>query len=56
MTLDELQEKFPFIEWKKFIEIYLGNGFKLSGGDVILMSNEFYFKNLADVMVETLPR
>lgn len=55
-TLDELQEKLPFIEWKGFIETYLGSGFKLSGSDVILLNNEFYFKQLTDLIAATPAR
>jgi hypothetical protein len=56
MTLEELQSAVPFIQWKKFIESYLGNGFKLEGSDVVILNNGYYFKNLAEVIAETPAR
>lgn len=53
LTFDELQSKFPFVQWKQFSQIYLGGGFSLNHADEIIVSNQNYFKYLEELMTTT---
>ena len=53
MQLKELQEKFPFVQWKKFIENYLGSVFVLEEDTTVIFQDEFYFDNIGELVKNT---
>jgi hypothetical protein len=56
LKLTELQQKFPLIQWKKFIEIYLGSGFTLEDDASVMLLDDFYFENIFELVKTIQPR